>query len=74
MTAAERNAADRELGEQPGKGDYLGLGEERHTTIHVARNLLASGAWLVEDDCGEDFQVVRDPDNDNELRRAWRLA
>ncbi len=74
LTAAERNAANRELGGQPSRGDYLGLGDERHTSIDVAHKLLASGAWLIEDNCGEDFQVVYDPNNDNELRRAWRLA
>lgn len=57
----------------PEKGDYLGLGGERHTTIDAAREE-SIGVWLVEDIHGEDFRVVRDPDNDDQVRRAWQLA
>ena len=57
----------------PEQGDYLGLGGERHTTIDATREE-GTGAWLVEDEQGEDFRVERDPDNDNDIRRAWRLA
>ena len=58
---------------QPKQGDYLGLGGELHTTIDHAHRY-ENGAWLVEDNTGEDFRVVRDPDNDNGIRQAWKLA
>lgn len=58
----------------PEQGDYLGLGGELHTTIDASHGMKEAGTWLVEDNRGEDFRVVRDPDNDNDIRRAWRLA
>ena len=57
----------------PEQGDYLGLGGERHTVIDAIHEE-GIGVWLVEDNHGEDFRVERDPDNDNQVRRAWRLA
>lgn len=56
----------------PKQGDYLGLGEN-HTTIDAVHEE-GIGVWLVEDNQGEDFRVIRDPYNDNDIRRAWKLA
>jgi hypothetical protein len=58
----------------PAQGDYLGLGNECHTTIDAEHGCQGNGEWLIEDDHGEDFRVVRDPGNDNDERRAWRKA
>lgn len=58
----------------PEHGDYLGVGNECHTTIDAVHEDQGNGTWLVEDKHGEDFRIVRDPDNDNDIRRAWRLA
>jgi hypothetical protein len=60
--------------QRPALGDYLALGNECHTVINNAMHLAAPNVWLVTDHCGVDYRVTRDPDNDNELRYAWRLA
>ena len=60
--------------QRPALGDYLGLGNECHTVIHTAHGIVAPDVWLVEDHHGEDFRVTRDPDNDNDIRYAWKLA
>jgi hypothetical protein len=57
----------------PRPGDYVSLGGERFTTVdHVCT--YGAGACLVCDIHGVDYTVERDEQNDNQTRRAFKLA
>jgi hypothetical protein len=58
--------------QQPGRGDFLNLGGERHTVIDIVIEKQPAG-YLIETNTGEHYVVQRDPANDNQVRRAWKL-
>lgn len=55
----------------PLPGDYVFLGNERHTTISTIHEDLGNSCFRVEDDYGEDFVVRRYEQHDTQLRKAW---
>ncbi len=70
LTPTERKAADEELGSRPMKGDCVSMGECHFGIDEIEQE---GDAWKIINDEGEEFYVIRDPGNDNELRRAWKL-